>query len=133
MIVKALREGLGRLIVFISFITRPKKVIRAPAEQAAIDKQVTGMALYQFYACPFCVRVRREMHRLNLPIETRDAQNDIPYRRELLEGGGKIQAPCLLIDEDGKQTWLYESKSILEYLRKSFDPTTVEPELAKSN
>lgn len=122
MIVKALREGLGRLIVLISFITRPKRVVRAPAEQEAVDKRAAHMALYQFYACPFCVRVRREMHRLNLPIETRDAQNDGRYRQELLEQGGKLQTPCLLIEEDGKRIWMYESKEIIEFLKRSFEP-----------
>jgi glutaredoxin len=122
MIVKALREGLGRLIVLISFITRPKRVVRSAADQESVDKRAAHMALYQFYGCPFCVRVRREMHRLNLPIETRDAQNDPPFRRELLEEGGKVQTPCLLIEEDGKRIWMYESKEIIDFLKKSFDP-----------
>lgn len=122
MIVKTLREGLGRLIVLISFITQPKKVVRSPAEQEAVDRRAAQMALYQFYACPFCVRVRREMHRLNLPIVTRDAQNDTPYRQELLEQGGKIQTPCLLIEENGKRTWMYESQDIIQFLKESFEP-----------
>lgn len=123
MIVKALREGLGRLIVLISFITRPKRLVRSAADQEAVDKRAAHMALYQFYACPFCVRVRREVHRLNLPIETRDAQNDPRYRQELLEQGGKIQTPCLLIEEHGKRIWMYESKEIIEFLKRNFDPS----------
>jgi len=126
MIVKALREGLGRLIVFVSFVTRPKKMTRSNDEQAVVNKQVASMALYQFYACPFCVRVRREMHRLNLPLETRDAKNNPTFRQELLEGGGKIKAPCLLIEEDGQRTWLYESKAIIAYLNKTFGSATAE-------
>ena len=72
------------------------------------------------------------MHRLNLPIETRDAQNDSTHRQALLEGGGKIKAPCLLIEEDGQQTWLYESKEIIAYLKKSFDPA-IDVALLKSS
>lgn len=122
MILKALREGLGRLIVFIDFLTRPSKMVRAKEDQAAVDRQAANMSLYQFYACPFCVRVRREMHRLNLPIQTRDAQNNPQYRQELLAEGGDIQVPCLRIDEDGKSLWMYESKEIIQYLQESFDP-----------
>lgn len=122
MILKALREGLGRLIVFIDFLTRPSKMVRAKEDQEAVDRQAANMSLYQFYACPFCVRVRREMHRLNLPIQTRDAQNNPQYRQELLAEGGDIQVPCLRIDEDGKSLWMYESKEIIQYLQESFDP-----------
>jgi len=132
MIVKALREGLGRVIVLISYITRPKKATRASTDQATVEQRVANMALYQFYACPFCVLVRREMHRLNLPIETLDAQNDSIHRQALLEGGGKIQAPCLMVEEGGEQIWLYESKAIIAYLKKSFD-ADADQELLKSS
>ena len=122
MIVKALREGLGRLIVLISFLTRPKRVSRSPDEQKAVDERATRMSLYQFYACPFCVLVRREMHRLNLPIETRDAQKDLRHREALLNEGGNIQVPCLRIDGGEKPVWLYESKEIIQFLKTSFEP-----------
>jgi glutaredoxin len=122
MILKALREGLGRLIVFIDFLTRPKKMLRTAEEQEAVNRQVSGLSLYQYYACPFCVRVRREIHRLNLPIELRDAQNNQQFRQELLAEGGEIQVPCLRIDEDGKSLWMYESKEIIQYLQETFDP-----------
>lgn len=122
MIVKALREGLGRLIVLISFLTRPKRVSRSPDEQKVVDERAARMSLYQFYACPFCVLVRREMHRLNLPIETRDAQNDLRHREALLNEGGNIQVPCLRIDGGDKPVWLYESKEIIQFLKTSFEP-----------
>jgi glutaredoxin len=122
MILKALREGLGRLIVFIDFLTRPKKMLRTAEEQEAVNRQVSGLSLYQYYACPFCVRVRREIHRLNLPIELRDAQNNQQFRQELLAEGGEIQVPCLRIEEDGKSLWMYESKEIIQYLQETFDP-----------
>jgi glutaredoxin len=122
MILKALREGLGRLIVFIDFLTRPKKMLRTAEEQEVVNRQVSGLSLYQYYACPFCVRVRREIHRLNLPIELRDAQNNQQFRQELLAEGGEIQVPCLRIEEDGKSLWMYESKEIIQYLQETFDP-----------
>lgn len=124
MIVKALREGLGRVIVFGSFLTRPKRVARSSEEQQAVNERAAKMSLYQFYACPFCVLVRREMHRLNLPIVTRDAQNNTPYRQELLSEGGNIQVPCLRIDGGDKPVWMYESKEIIRFLKESFEPQT---------
>jgi glutaredoxin len=122
MILKALREGLGRLIVFISFLTRPKQLVRSEAAQEEAQQKARGMSLYKFYACPFCVRVRREIYRLNVPIETRDAQKEGPYRQELLAEGGEVQVPCLRIDDDDRTIWMYESKEIIQFLKENFDP-----------
>ena len=59
MIFKLIRWPLGQLILLIDFLTRPKKPVRPEALQAAIDTSTQGMALYQFTACPFCVKTRR--------------------------------------------------------------------------
>ncbi len=120
MLIKALRVGLGQLIVFIDFITRPRKQKRTPEAQAQVAQATSGMALYQFHACPFCVRTRRTMRRMNLPIALRDAKNDEQHRQTLLAEGGAIKVPCLRIDENGKTTWMYESKSIMKYLEDRF-------------
>ncbi|PTQ73627.1 glutathione S-transferase N-terminal domain-containing protein [Pseudomonas sp. GV071] len=120
MLIKALRVGLGQLIVFIDFITRPRKLKRTPEAQADVAKATAGMALYQFHACPFCVRTRRTMHRLNLPIALRDAKNNDEHRQALLNQGGAIKVPCLRIDENGGSTWMYESKAIMQYLEDRF-------------
>jgi glutaredoxin len=120
MIVKALREGLGRVIVFIDWATRPKPMTRTAQAQAAVDAAARDLALYQFYGCPFCIKTRRALHRLNVPVETRDAQNDSKHRAALEAGGGKIQVPCLCIEEGGETRWVYESKDIIEYLELRF-------------
>ncbi|MGY4532545.1 glutaredoxin [Pseudomonas sp. TE3786] len=120
MLIKALRVGLGQLIVFIDFLTRPRKQKRAPEAQAQVAQATTSMALYQFHACPFCVRTRRTMHRLNLPIALRDAKNNEEHRQALLNQGGAIKVPCLRIDENGGSTWMYESKAIMQYLEDRF-------------
>jgi glutaredoxin len=120
MIVKALREGLGRVIVFIDWATRPKPMTRTGQAQAEVDTAARDLALYQFYACPFCIKTRRALHRLNVPVETRDAQNDPKHRAALEAGGGKIQVPCLRIEEGGETRWVYESKDIIEYLELRF-------------
>jgi len=122
MFLKALREGLGRLIVFIDFISRPKPIQRSVEEQQQVDAAVARLSLYQFYACPFCIRTRRGIHRLNLPMGFRDAQKPGEYRSELEREGGKVQVPCLRIEEGDTVRWMYESDAIMEYLNSRFDP-----------
>ena len=60
------------------------------------------------------------MHKLNLPIIKRNASQGSPFREELLQGGGKIQTPCLRIEKDGGVEWLYDSKAIISYLENRF-------------
>jgi glutaredoxin len=119
-ILKIVREGLGRIIVFFNFLTKPKQIIRSNVEQKLADKEAESLSLYQYYACPFCIRTRRAIHRLNIKIELRDAQNDSKYRQELLAEGGKIQVPCLRIEENGEILWMYESDNIISYLNYRF-------------
>jgi len=120
MLVKLLRNGLGQLIIFIDFITRPAKMKRSLEEQTQVEGKVTHLALYQFRACPFCVKTRRTMHKLNLPITLKDAKNNQDDRQSLLDLGGKIQVPCLRISQDGQDEWLYDSKKINQYLVDNF-------------
>ncbi|TBU73567.1 glutaredoxin family protein [Phytopseudomonas daroniae] len=120
MIIKALRLGLGQLIVLGDLVTRPAKLKRTPVAQAAVEQAASDLTLYQFNACPFCVKIRRKLHRLNVPVALRDAKNDPQHRQALAEQGGKIQVPCLRIEENGQSTWLYESKAIAAYLEQRF-------------
>jgi glutaredoxin len=131
MILKALREGLGRVVIFVDRVTRPTPLERGADAQRAVDEAAAGLALYQFHACPFCIKTRRAMHRLNVPMELRDAQHDALRRSELETGGGKIQVPCLRIEEPGGPRWLYESKAIIAYLEDRFGAAT-EPAVESS-
>ncbi|MEQ1661816.1 MAG: glutaredoxin domain-containing protein, partial [Thiobacillus sp.] len=71
--------------------------------------------------CPFCLKTRREIHRLGLNIELRDAQHDATHHAALIAGGGKAQVPCLhSTDAAGKPGWLYESGEINAYLAREF-------------
>ena len=120
MFLKLLREGLGQLVVIINFITLPRRMKRDPEIQKKVDEQACKMSLYQFKRCPFCVRTRRTIHRLNLPIELRDASRGSAYRNELESEGGKIKVPCLRIEDNDQTQWLYESKDIIAFLEKKF-------------
>lgn len=113
---KLVRWLLGRIILLVDFITTPKGVKRDPKVQAQLDEKTKSLSLYQFAACPFCVKVRRAMKRNSLQVELRDAKREGIYRQELLEQGGKIKVPCLRIDEGNTVTWLYESNDIIAYL-----------------
>lgn len=119
MLIKLLRQGLGRLIIFISFFVLIKKQKRSPEEQKCVDSATEKLSLYQFYACPFCLKTRRALTRLNLNIKTRDAQKN-PARAELLNGGGEIKVPCLRIDKNDETIWMYESSDIIQYLEQRF-------------
>ncbi|MFW6750907.1 glutaredoxin family protein [Pseudomonas glycinae] len=120
MFVKALRVGLGQLIIFVDFLTRPGKKQRPAAAQAQVDAAARNLTLYQFHACPFCVKTRRSLRRLNVPVALKDAKNNEQDRQTLLEQGGKIKVPCLRIEDNGQTTWMYESNTIIEYLNQRF-------------
>lgn len=126
MIIKALRNGLGQLIIFADWLTRPKALKRTAEQQAEIDAQTANLALYQFHACPFCVKVRRAMHAFNIMVELRDAKDNAQFRQELLEQGGRVKVPCLRIEEAGEVRWMYESNDIIQYLQERFAPTSAE-------
>ncbi len=117
---KVIRWLLGRLILVLNFVFSPKGVKRSESEQAKLDLKATTMTLYQFEACPFCVKVRRAMKRQSIKIELRDAKNNPTHRDELEQGGGKIKVPCLKIEKEGQVTWMYESSDIINYLEKEF-------------
>ena len=112
---------LGSLILLIDWLTTPTGIQRADTVQAAINEQTKAFTLYQYKACPFCVKVRRSMKRQSLPIETRDAKRCLDAKKELLAGGGQLKVPCLkVVDPQGRERWMYESKEIIGFLEQSF-------------
>jgi len=126
-----IRLILGKLILFFNWLTTPRGVKRDPASQAGIDEQTATLKLYQYEACPFCVKVRRTIKRQSLSIETRDVKRSESAREELLAGGGNLKVPCLRIDEgEGQAQWLYESKDIIGYLESRFTASKQTPAAA---
>jgi len=121
-IFKPIRWVLGQIIIFIDWVTRPKPQQRSPEKQVEVDAQTKNMALYHFQMCPFCVKTRRQIRRLGLNIENRDARNDPKWNQELIDEGGKYQVPCLKITKaDGSVEWMYESTEINKYLEERYD------------
>jgi glutaredoxin len=117
---KYIRWFLGKVILTLNFLTPPKGIKRSEEAQQQVNQKASAMALYQFQACPFCVKVRRAMKRQSVTMELRDAKNDATHREELLAGGGAVKVPCLRIDKAGESTWMYESSDIIAFLKKEF-------------
>lgn len=110
----------------LDFLTRPSPVIRSREDQDSVDAAVTGLSLYQFKACPFCVKVRRHMRRRSIKIELKDAKTDLLIKEELIREGGKHKVPCLRIAEDNKEVqWLYSSDEICRFLDAKLDQLKV--------
>ncbi len=118
---KAVRWILGLIVMALHFLTLPRRGKRTPQHQQQVEEALGSHSLYQLPTCPFCVKVRRAMRRLNLPIELRDVRADGRHRQDLINGGGKMKVPCLRIDhEDGHSEWMYESDEIVAYLQRRF-------------
>lgn len=116
-----IRALLTPVMVISETLTTPKPMQRSTQGQAEVDSACKQLALYHFRGCPFCIKVRKEIRRLNLPIEMRDAQQVQKHRAELLEGGGRVKVPCLRIQHEHDETqWMYESDDINRYLHKRF-------------
>ncbi|MCV2370121.1 glutathione S-transferase N-terminal domain-containing protein [Roseateles oligotrophus] len=118
---RTLRILLGPVMLLKERLARPAPIQRAAEQQAQVDREAAGLALYQFKTCPFCIKVRQEIHALALPITLQDAQGDGQNRNALLQGSGATKVPCLRItDANGQVQWLSESGAIIGYLRARF-------------
>ncbi len=115
-----IRSVLTPIILGLDKITTPTGMQRSYNMQQKIDQETQSLVLYQYPACPFCIKVRREIKRLSLNIDIKDAKNRL-FKEELISEGGKAQVPCLKItDQENNITWMYESSIIIEYLKEKF-------------
>jgi len=118
---RTLRLVLMPFMLLWAKLATPKGMVRTADAQQKVDVGCGRLVLYHFKTCPFCIKVRHEMARLSLPIQLRDAQHDSEFRKELQQGGGKVQTPCLRIaDQQGNVRWMYESNDIIKYLQQNF-------------
>jgi glutaredoxin len=113
---KVLRYIIGQILLILNFLTRPSRGQRSAEKQREVEEELRSYSLYQFNACPFCIKVRRVMRKLNLPIELKNANTDEKIKAELLAKGGSPKVPCLRIGDK----WMYESKDIINYLEDQF-------------
>lgn len=104
--------------LFGRFHGRPE-TRRSAQLQQQVDEASRQLTLYHFETCPYCVRVKRALKRLDLQIELRDAHLPV-YAQELRLQGGRYQTPCLRIETGESAQWLYESVEIIRYLERRF-------------
>ena len=118
---RTLRVALGPFMLTFEVLSRKKPVQRTPTSQAQVDQACSSLALYHFKTCPFCIKVRKEMHRLALPIEKHVAKN----KADLVSGSGDDKVPCLKItDAQGQVQWIKDSGTIISYLNQRFSTLT---------
>lgn len=121
LVFKLIRIILTPFMLIAEKLTTPKGINRDSEAQAQVDADCSQLALYEFKACPFCIRVRKEMAQLSLNVVKYDALDNSTHRQALKAGGGRIKVPCLRISHDnGEVQWLYESNDIIAYLQQRF-------------
>lgn len=83
---------------------------------------IKSLSLYHFDSCPYCARTRQAIDKLDVNVELRNIHLEPGHSVDLLAYGGKMQVPCLLIEnEDGQKDWLYESNDIIYFLNIQAD------------
>jgi glutaredoxin len=117
---KIVRAIVGWGILVIDRLTAPKAPNRTPEAQKALDSRTANHTLYHLQACPFCVKVRRQIRRQGLAIPSKEIGDDPQAAAELIAGGKLDQVPCLRIDRGGAVEWMYESTAINRYLETTF-------------
>src|SRR5258708_3934691 len=118
---KLIRKILRPFVFLVEYLLSPKAVNRSFEEQLKINEKTKNMELFQFEACPFCVKVRLAEKRLGINLKKRDVLNEKMAEEELLKGGGQRQVPCLRIkNEDGTSKWIYESSDIVTFMDRQF-------------
>lgn len=122
MIAEMVRKILGVAVLAVDRTFEPKQIKhRSSEEKTQLKQQLANHSVYQFESCPFCVKVRRALKRLDLEVELRDARNNPIHKKELVEKGGEFQVPCLRVDfPDGTTKWMYESDDIIRYFETQF-------------
>ena len=80
--------------------------------------RIDGLTLYQLPTCLFCWRVRFAAWRMGIKLPMKNLILSPVAHRELVSEGGKMQVPCLRIEEGEGVRWLYESADIIAYLKQ---------------
>ena len=112
-----IRWLLGRIILLINVVFSPSSLRHSEQVAQNLATALEGISLYQYAACPFCVKVRRALKRNGMVLPLVDAKQD-DAKQTLVEQGGKLMVPCLRIEKQGDVKWLYESSDIVAFLHQ---------------
>ena len=113
---KVVRWVIGRVIIFFDFMFTPKSKVRDISSQDLVNKITKHYKLYQYNACPFCVKVRRFLRKKSINIEFIDAKDEF-NKKDLIQNGGILKVPCLRVESKKNQVkWIYESNEIINFI-----------------
>ena len=79
------------------------------------------LILYTKNGCPFCHKVLDFVEEHGIEIDEREVYSSDEHMNELMEKGGKRQIPFL--HDTKKETMMYESGDIMEYLKDHYVET----------
>ena len=83
------------------------------------DRPAPTLVLYEFQACPFCLRVREALTQLDLDAEIRPCPKGARrHRDEVVKRGGKASFPFLVDETAGVE--MYESEDIVRHLYAAY-------------
>ena len=85
-------------------------------------KEQESYQLFKTDLCGFCYRVRDFAEEKGISLTLRDTMTDMEAFRELLQGGGRSTVPCLKIQREKEEIWMYESLDIIDYLNEQAVP-----------
>jgi len=85
---------------------------------------MSELTLYYKPTCPYCIKVLHFLEQNDISVPLKNINENSQNRQELINIGGKVQVPCLVID--GKA--LYESDDIIQW----FTEERINNEIRKS-
>ena len=76
---------------------------------------MSKLTLYYKPTCPYCIKVLHFLEQNDISVPLKNINENSQNRQELLNIGGKIQVPCLVINDEA----LYESDDIIQWFMGS--------------
>jgi glutaredoxin 3 len=80
---------------------------------AMMQTLVADVVLYSSHRCPYCKKVDAYLDSVHKTVQTKIIDDNPTLRNELKEKGGKVQVPCLIIDDYP----LYGSQEIIQWMK----------------
>lgn len=108
-------------------MTREGASLGAVVRPGEARVQRSGLVLYHYPSCPFCLLVRQAASRLGLNLELRDIHREPEALRSLTRVTGRSTVPVLLlVCPAAEPQWLPESRAIVDYLKRAASGASVE-------
>lgn len=114
------RRTVGHAVNLFGWLTRPEPIFRTEQDRKRLAPALKGLRLYDYKTCPKSLKLRNELHRLNIDLDYCDIRSSEIHRNTLLAQFGRIHAPCLRIEEPHGVRWLDEPEQIIHYLNQHF-------------